>query len=114
MAGRRNRNGYQEYRGRSGARPVLLFIIVLLAVLLLAGIAFMVFMGDYIKYTPTGMEIDWPWRRDPTQPPQPSHPGVNVTGDLGVAVVLSGALSGGTAPRPRRPPTPGPTPSWWR
>ncbi len=71
MAGRRNRNGYQEYRGRSGARPVLLFIIVLLAVLLLAGIAFMVFMGDYIKYTPTGMEIDWPWRRDPTQPQRP-------------------------------------------
>ena len=98
MAGRRNRNGYQEYRGRSGARPVLLFIIVLLAVLLLAGIAFMVFMGDYIKYTPTGMEIDWPWRRDPTQPPIPSDPVVIETEDVVVTV------------EPTVEPTPTPTP----
>ena len=34
MAGRKNRYGYQEYRGRSGGRVVLIFIIVLLAVLL--------------------------------------------------------------------------------
>ena len=100
MAGRRNRNGYQEYRGRSGARPVLLFIIVLLAVLLLAGIAFMVFMGDYIKYTPTGMEIDWPWRRDPTQPPIPSDPVVIETEDVVVTVEPPAG--------PSPPPPPGP------
>lgn len=82
MAGRRNRYGYHEYRGRSGARPVLIFIIVLLAVLLAAGVAFLVFMGDYIKYTPTGIEIDWPWRSSPTPPPIASDPVVIETDDV--------------------------------
>ena len=98
MAGRRRRYGYQEYRGRSGARPVLIFIIALLAVLLAAGVAFMVFMGDYIKYTDTGMEIDWPWRSGPTPPPIPSNPVVIETDDVVVTV----------EPTPEPTPTPAP------
>ena len=76
MAGRKNRYGYSEYRGRSGrGRPVLIFIIVLLAVLLAAGVAFMLLMGDYIKYTDTGMEIDWPWMSSgPSAPPEITDP----------------------------------------
>ena len=101
MAGRRNRYGYQEYRGRSGARPVLIFIIVLLAVLLAAGIAFMVLMGDYIKYTPTGIEIDWPWRGDPSPPPIASDPLVIETEDV-VTV----------EPTPDPTPTPTPEPQY--
>lgn len=97
MAGRKNRYGYHEYRGRSGARPVLIFIIVLLAVLLAAGVALMVFMGDYIKYTDRGMEIDWPWRGDPTPPPIASDPVVIETDDV-VTV------------EPTSDPTPTPTP----
>lgn len=76
MAGRKNRYGYSEYRGRSGrGRPVLIFIIVLLAVLLAVGVAFMLLMGDYIKYTDTGMEIDWPWMSSgPSAPPEITDP----------------------------------------
>ena len=101
MAGRRNRYGYHEYRGRSGARPVLIFIIVLLAVLLAAGVAFLVFMGDYIKYTPTGIEIDWPWRSSPTPPPIASDPVVIETDDV-VTV----------EPTPEPTPTPTPEPQY--
>lgn len=101
MAGRRNRYGYHEYRGRSGARPVLIFIIVLLAVLLVAGVAFLVFMGDYIKYTPTGIEIDWPWRSSPTPPPIASDPVVIETDDV-VTV----------EPTPEPTPTPTPEPQY--
>lgn len=102
MAGRRSRYGYQEYRGRSGARPVLIFIIVLLAVLLAAGVAFMVFMGDYIKYTDTGMEIDWPWRGEPTPPPVPSDPVVIESDNVVVTV----------EPTPEPTPTPTPEPQY--
>ena len=71
MAGRRNRYGYQEYRGRGTGRLVLIFIIVLLAVLLIAGVVFMAVMGDYIKRTPTGIEINWPWRdQEASAPPE--------------------------------------------
>lgn len=101
MAGRRNRYGYHEYRGHSGARPVLIFIIVLLAVLLAAGVAFMVFMGDYIKYTDRGMEIDWPWRGEPTPPPIVSDPVVIETDDV-VTV----------EPTPEPTPTPTPEPQY--
>ena len=47
MSGRRNSYGYSEYRGRGGGRTrtVLLFIIALLAVLLVAGVAVMTFMS---------------------------------------------------------------------
>lgn len=71
MAGRGNRYGYQEYRGRSRARTVLIFIITLLAVLLAAGVAFVYLMGEYIEYTPTGIQINWPWLAGEPSPPPP-------------------------------------------
>ena len=75
MAGRRNRYGYQEYRGRGSGRSVLIFIIVLLAVLLIAGVAFMFFMGNYINYTPNGLEINWPWLyQEPSAQPAVTDP----------------------------------------
>ena len=88
MAGRRNRYGYQEYRGRGGrARPVLIFIIVLLAVLLAAGVAIMYFLGDYIKYTDTGIEIDWPWLNgEPSAPPQFTDPVIIETDNVVVTL----------------------------
>jgi len=99
MAGGKNRYGYQEYRGRSGGRTVLIFIIVLLAVLLAAGAAFMVVMGEYIKYTDTGVEIDWPWLSgEPSAPPEFSDPVVIATEDVVVT----------QEPSPEPTPTPGP------
>ena len=71
MAGRRNRYGFQEYRGRGSGRSVLIFIVVVLAVLLAAGLVFMFVLGNYIKYSPTGIEIDLPWfNREPSVPPE--------------------------------------------
>ena len=85
MAGRRNRYGYQEYRGRGSGRSVLIFIIALLAVLLVAGMAFMFILGDYIRYTATGIEIDWPWRyQEPSALPVSSDPVVIDTGNPAV------------------------------
>ena len=99
MAGRRSRYGYQEYRGRGGARSVLIFIILLLAVLLAAGVVFMVTMGEYIEYTDTGVEIHWPWLSDRSStPPVESDPVVLVTDDVVVTV------------EPSSDPTPTPTP----
>ena len=88
MAGRRNQYRYPEYRGRGGGRStVLIFIIVLLAVLLIAGVIFMAVMGDYIYYTPNGMEIHWPWlEQKPTGPPVFSDPVVIETNDIVVTV----------------------------
>ncbi len=100
MAGRKNRYGYSEYRGRSGrGRPVLIFIIALLAVLLVAGVAFMYFMGDYIKYTDRGMEIDWPWMNSAVpEPPELSDPVVLESDRVEVTV------------EPTQEPTPTPVP----
>ena len=88
MAGRRNQYRYPEYRGRGGRRSsVLIFIIVLLAVLLIAGIGFMVFMSDYITYTRDGMEIHWPWmEQEPSELPVFSDPVVIETNDIVVTV----------------------------
>ena len=87
MAGRRNRYGFQEYRGRGGGRSVLVFIIALLAVLLIAGVVFMVVMGDYIENTPEGTVIHWPWREQETSaPPVFSDPVVIETADVVVTV----------------------------
>lgn len=103
MAGRRNRYGYQEYRGRGSGRSVLIFIIVLLAVLLAAGVAFLVVMGDYIKYSDTGMEINWPWLdQGPSAPPEITDPVVLETDPVVVTV----------EPTPEPTPTPTPEPSY--
>ena len=104
MAGRRNRYGYQEYRGRGGGRSVLIFIVVLLAVLLIAGVVFMVVMGDHIKYTDTGLEIDWPWRhQEPTAPPEFSDPVVIETDPVVITMEPTS--------EPTLEPTPTPTPT---
>ena len=89
MAGQKSRYGfsYSEYRGRGTGRSVLIFIVVLLAVLLIAGLAFMFFMGDYIYYTPDGMEIHWPWmEQEPSAPPVFSDPVVMETNDPVITV----------------------------
>lgn len=103
MAGRRNRYGYQEYRGRGGGgrSSVLIFIIVLLAVLLIAGVVFMIVMGDYITYTRDGMEIHWPWLpQESSAPPVFSDPVVIESDDMVVTV----------EPTPEPTPTPAPEP----
>lgn len=77
MSGRRNSYGYSKYQGRSGgrARTVLLFIIVLLAVLLAAGVGIIAFMGPYLEYTPDGVNVHWPWsQEDASLPPIASDP----------------------------------------
>ena len=94
MAGRRNRYIYREYRGRGGGHSsVLIFIIALLAVLLIAGVVFMIVMGDYISYTRDGMEIRWPWlSHEPSDPPVFSDPVVIETDDIVVTVEPSSTL----------------------
>ena len=88
MAGRKNQYRYPEYRGRRGGHSsVLIFIIVLLAVLLIAGLVFMFVMSDYIYYTPNGMEIHWPWlNQEPSELPVFSDPVVIETEDIVVTV----------------------------
>ena len=88
MAGRRNRYGAQGYRGRDGKHSsVLIFIVVLLAVLLVAGVVFMALMSDYIRYTPYGVEIHWPWLdQEPSAPPVFTDPVVIETDDIVVTV----------------------------
>ena len=84
MAGRRQRYGYREYHGRGNGRSVLIFIIVLLAVLFIAGVVFMAIMGEYINYTPNGMEINWPWlNQESSDQPVFSDPVVIETGGMG-------------------------------
>lgn len=77
MARRGNHYGYREYRGRSGsrARTVLLFIIALLVVVLIAGVLFMIFLGDYLEYTDDGVQFHPPWMSGhESVPPEPSDP----------------------------------------
>ena len=84
MAGRRNQYRYPEYRGRRGGHSsVLIFIIALLAVLFIAGVIFMIVMGDYITYTRDGLEIHWPWlTQEPSAPPVFSDPVVIETDNI--------------------------------
>lgn len=99
--GRRNQYGYQEYRGRGAGRgrTVLKFIIVLLAVLLAAGVAFVAFLGDYVEYTPNGMVIHWPWAQESAPPAPP-------TGEPDLPSVPVEVVD----PSPSAEPTPTPTP----
>ena len=75
MGGNKNafRPGEYRGRGRSGGRvrTVLLFIIALLTVLLVAGVAFMAFMSQYLEYTPDGVIVHWPWVQGETPAPLP-------------------------------------------
>ena len=90
MAGRRNRYGFQEYHGRGSrgsGRSVLIFIVVFLAVLFIAGVVFLIVIGDYINYTATGIEINLPWlNQEPSAPPVFSDPVVVETDDWVVTV----------------------------
>ena len=105
MAGRRNRYGYQEYRGRGSGRSVLIFIVVLLAVLLTAGVAFMIAMGDYINYTENGIEINWPWRnQEASAPPVVSDPVVIESNDTVVTVGPTSDPTSGPTSEPTDPP----------
>ncbi len=108
MAGRGNRYGYQEYRGRSRARTVLIFIIALLAVLLAAGVAFMYLMGEYIEYTPTGIQINWPWLADEPSAPPPELSDPVVIESEPVEVIVETPAPSTPAPTP----TPVPEPSY--
>ena len=89
MGGRRNTYGYSEYHGRNGGRTrnVLLFIIALLAVILVAGVAFMAVMGRYLEYTEDGVKIHWPWAQESAAPPPIASDPLEVdTGPLDVTV----------------------------
>ena len=104
MAGRRSRYGFQEYRGRGSGRSVLIFIIVLLAVLFVAGVVFMIVMGDYINYTPDGLEINWPpwFHREPSALPEITDPVVMETEDP----VITAEPTGDPSPSPTVAPGP--------
>lgn len=54
----------QVYRGRRRASTPLVVLIAVLAVLLIAGLAFLLFMGKYIQYTDDGVKLVLPWRQD--------------------------------------------------
>ena len=85
MARRGNRIGYQEYRGRSRGSTVLKVIIAFLVLLLIAGVLFMIFMGEYIEYTDDGVRVHLPWMvSDESQPPElPSDPVTAESGNVG-------------------------------
>lgn len=103
MARRENRFGYREYRGRSGGRirTVLLFIIALLAVVLIAGVLFMVFLGEYLEYTDDGVQFHPPWLSGgETNRPEPSDPLVLESAPVDVTV----------EPDPSAPPASEPVP----
>ncbi len=78
---RRSRRGYQEYRGRSrGGSVVLKVIIVLLALILIAGIVFVLFLGKYVEYTDDGVRFNLPWQQaQESEPPVHSDPVVIYT-----------------------------------
>lgn len=75
MAKRNERNRYQGYRGR-GKSLFLKVVIILLAILLLAGVIFVIFfMGEYMEYTENGPQFRPPWVQEESAPPLiPSDP----------------------------------------
>ena len=65
---------YQEYRGRrSRGSLVLKIIAVLLALILVAGVVFVVFLNGRVEYTDEGVRLILPWNSsEPTPSPMPS------------------------------------------
>lgn len=105
MGGRRNAYGYSQYHGRGGnrTRTVLLFIIALLAILLVAGVALLAFMGQYLEYTENGVIVHWPWAQESAAPPPiASDPIALDTDPVDVTV----------EPTPSLEPTPTPLPAY--
>lgn len=77
---RRYGPGYQKYRGRrGGGSAALKIIIVLLALVLAAGVLFVLFMGKYVEYTDNGVRLNLPWGKEASEPPEVSVPVVIVT-----------------------------------
>lgn len=77
---------YQEYRGRrSRGRTVLKIIAVALALILLAGIVFIVFLNGRVEYTDDGVRLVLPWSDSrgsaPPESAAPSAPPVIITGE---------------------------------
>ncbi len=60
------------YHGRRKASTPLVVLIVVLAVLLIAGLAFLLFMGKYIQYTDDGVKLVLPWRQEQESETAPS------------------------------------------
>lgn len=60
----RNQMGYSQYRGRNGGSTVLKIIIALLAVLLIAGLVFVIFISQFMEYTPEGVRFNPPWAHE--------------------------------------------------
>lgn len=71
---RRYQKTYREYRGRrsGGGSIVLKVIVALLAVLLIGGVLFTVFLGKYVEYTDEGVRVDLPWLRK-EEPEEPAY-----------------------------------------
>ena len=113
MGKRRNYYNYSEYKGRNGgrARTVLLFIIVLLAVLLAAGLAFTMLVD--LEYTPTGVKINWPWMQESGALPDPTvsnPPPVLESFEVGLIVESVPPATASVEPDPT--PTPVPEPEY--
>ena len=106
MARRENRYGYREYRGRGGGkvRTALLFIIAVLAVVFIAGVLFMVFLGEYLEYTDDGVQFHPPWMatHEPS-PPVPSDPLVVESEPVEVTVEVTAEPSAEPTPEPVPP-----------
>lgn len=74
--------GYRSHRGRRKGSLALKVIAVILAVLLVAGVVFVVFLGRYVEYTDHGVKLNLPWQRqEASAPPASSDPVVIVTQD---------------------------------
>lgn len=69
MAKWSNQSRYQGYRGRGNGSTVLKVLIVLLALLLLAGVVFVIYMGEYMEFTEDGTQFRPPWRQEDPEPP---------------------------------------------
>ncbi len=104
MAGRNKKDRYQGYQGRGGSL-FLKVVIVLLALLLLAGLIFVFFfMGEYMEYTENGPQFRPPWVQEESAPPSiPSDPVV-----VDDPVVVESVPPAPSASVPARPPAPEP------
>ena len=109
---RQGNRGYREYRGRrqGGGSVILKAIICLLAILLVAGVLFMLILGKYVEYTDEGVRFNPPWTQaEVTEEPLQSDPLVIVPPDptpeptpepepvLGVVEVTAAQIADGTA-----------------
>lgn len=108
---------YQEYRGRRSRGSLALKIIaVVLALILVAGVVFVVFLNGRVEYTDEGVRLILPWSDSETTPspvpsgsapppviitdapsPSPSEEPAEEFPAIGAVEVTAGQLTGGTA-----------------